>query len=328
MAYVLSLMPHSPLAAPYQERRYERSWSSLGSHGTVRHHGNRQRSFGSLASAASINSTSWRSAEHETPTRSISYSELVTGAPLSRKRTSSTTSRLGVSAVSPSIDRGHESSPLSPRISAGKDAETPSRRDTLALDLVDEEVDADLYAGLNETLSRHTSDERITSGTALTGLAHGSAPIAADHSHGPYQRWLSTLRRRKAKHSTLESEFTAPEPENRASVSHHRKSESWTSSLDFITAVKSASVTVASFGGAALSRSGTRRSAHARLHREEREHEVRRSIDSGAPSILSVVDEAAQQRSRKRREKLEELIRSEESYVADLKALNNVRKDD
>lgn len=39
------------------------------------------------------------------------------------------------------------------------------------------------------------------------------------------------------------------------------------------------------------------------------------------------MDEAAKQRSKKRRDKLEELIRSEESYVADLKALLNVSTD-
>jgi hypothetical protein len=37
------------------------------------------------------------------------------------------------------------------------------------------------------------------------------------------------------------------------------------------------------------------------------------------------MDEGARQRARKRREKLEELIRTEESYVADVKALSNVR---
>jgi hypothetical protein len=44
------------------------------------------------------------------------------------------------------------------------------------------------------------------------------------------------------------------------------------------------------------------------------------------PSIdtqRSVLDEASKLRSRKRREKLEELIRTEESYVADLRALSN-----
>jgi hypothetical protein len=38
------------------------------------------------------------------------------------------------------------------------------------------------------------------------------------------------------------------------------------------------------------------------------------------------MDISASLRSRKRREKLEELIRTEESYVADLKALSDVSK--
>jgi hypothetical protein len=37
-----------------------------------------------------------------------------------------------------------------------------------------------------------------------------------------------------------------------------------------------------------------------------------------------MLDDAAKQRSRKRRAKLEELIRTEENYVADLKSLSNV----
>jgi len=48
--------------------------------------------------------------------------------------------------------------------------------------------------------------------------------------------------------------------------------------------------------------------------------EPRPSVDTQR----SVIDEAARLRSRKRREKLEEFIRTEESYVADLKALSNV----
>ncbi|KAK4900144.1 hypothetical protein LTR28_001451, partial [Elasticomyces elasticus] len=51
--------------------------------------------------------------------------------------------------------------------------------------------------------------------------------------------------------------------------------------------------------------------------------EPRTSIDSNAPSLSPWLDEAARQRSRKRREKIEELIRTEENYVADLKALTN-----
>lgn len=325
MAYVLSLMPHSPLAAPYQERRYERSWSSLGSNGTVQRHRTRQHSAGSLASAASLYSASWRSAEHETPLRSISYSDLAIGVSLPRQRTSSTISRLGLSTLSSSSDQLDKEVSPGPAVSLpSKEPETPSRRDTLALDLVhEEEDDSGADVDLCEALSWHTTAEGLPQ-TVTRELDQGSAIDAADPPHRPLQRWLSTLRRRKARHILPIAPSDPPAPGCQDHTVAHRKSESWTSSLDFVTAVKSASVTIASLSAGTLSRSGTRKSRRSLLYHNSQESDVRRSTDSSAPSWRSVVDEAARQRSMKRREKLEELIRTEESYVADLKALSNV----
>jgi hypothetical protein len=142
----------------------------------------------------------------------------------------------------------------------------------------------------------------------------------------PFQRWVSTLRRRKRQQtvpllvtprndrwSLDDFDHTPLQP--RCS---HVRSDSGTSSMGFIAGVKSATVTLASI--APLSR---RASKWRRTHN-------RSSIMSGSdprPSVdtqRSILDEAGKLRSRKRREKLEELIRTEESYVADLKALSNV----
>jgi hypothetical protein len=104
-------------------------------------------------------------------------------------------------------------------------------------------------------------------------------------------------------------------------LSMHRKSDSQNSSLRFITSMKSATATVASASIATISRRTT----------QWRRGQQRSSVLSGSEprpsvdSIRSVIDEAARHRSRKRREKLEELIRTEESYVADIRALSNVR---
>jgi hypothetical protein len=145
----------------------------------------------------------------------------------------------------------------------------------------------------------------------------------------PFRRWVSTLRRRKKHQSTpsvtprserwMLDDFdddTPLEPQPLLA-----KSNSISSSIRFVAGVKSATVTLASTSIAPLSR---RASKWRRTHN-------RSSIMSGSdprPSIdtqRSVLDEASKLRSRKRREKLEELIRTEESYVADLRALSNVR---
>lgn len=144
----------------------------------------------------------------------------------------------------------------------------------------------------------------------------------------PFQRWISTLRRRKKQKTvppvTSRSERWCLDDFDNAPLqlrSSHTRSDSYTSSMGIIAGVKSATVTLASASIAPLSR---RASKWRRTHN-------RSSIMSGSdprPSVdtqRSVLDEAGKLRSRKRREKLEELIRTEESYVADLKALSNVR---
>jgi len=143
----------------------------------------------------------------------------------------------------------------------------------------------------------------------------------------PFRRWVSTLRRRKKHQSTpsvtprserwMLDDFDDNSPLETRPL--HAKSGSLSSSIQFVSGVKSATVTLASASIAPLSR---RASKWRRAHN-------RSSIMSGSdprPSIdtqRSVLDEASKLRSRKRREKLEELIRTEESYVADLRALSN-----
>lgn len=144
----------------------------------------------------------------------------------------------------------------------------------------------------------------------------------------PFRRWVSTLRRRKREYpppsmTPRSQRWTLDDFDNSPLRTRpsHAKSYSSTSSLGFVAGVKSATVTLASVSIAPLSR---RTSKWRRTHN-------RSSVMSASdprPSMdtqRSVLDEAAKLRSRKRREKLEELIRTEESYVADLKALSNVR---
>lgn len=146
----------------------------------------------------------------------------------------------------------------------------------------------------------------------------------------PFRRWMSTLRRRRQKtrptavtprkQRWILDDFDCKGPSPRSQHYRHRKSSSQSSSLGFVSAVKSATVTIASTSIAPLSK----RTTHYRRGQQRSSvlsgYETRPSVDSER----SVLDEAAKQRSRKRYEKVEELIRTEENYIADVKALSNV----
>jgi hypothetical protein len=163
-------------------------------------------------------------------------------------------------------------------------------------------------------------------------------PGTSDKSH-PFRRWMQTIHR-KSNHPHwdedphnirwLLAEFDEPDtrdtvllqsPVNR----RHKKSSSWASSA-FVTAVRSASISLATLSVAPQS-SKMRGSTHVRSsNRSSRlSHSLNRwSIDETSNST-HMVDEASRQRATKRRQILEELVESEESYVADLKVLVNVR---
>ena len=144
-----------------------------------------------------------------------------------------------------------------------------------------------------------------------------------------FRRWVSTLRRKKTRKPksitprsqrwTLDDFEPKPASPRKHRPAHHQKQGSHGSSIAFVTAVKSATATLASASIATVSRRNSkwRRAQHSSLLSGS---EPRPSVDTQR----SLMDEAAKQRSRKRREKVEELVRTEEGYVADLKALSNV----
>lgn len=141
----------------------------------------------------------------------------------------------------------------------------------------------------------------------------------------PFQRWVSTLRRRKRQQTvppvTSRSERWCLDDFDETPLRQHdshARSDSAASSLGIIAGVKSATVTLASVSIAPLSRRASKWRRHSSSMISD--SDPRPSVDTQR----SVLDEAGKSRSRKRREKLEELIRTEESYVADLKALSNV----
>ncbi|OQO02052.1 hypothetical protein B0A48_12525 [Cryoendolithus antarcticus] len=203
-----------------------------------------------------------------------------------------------------------------------------------------------LRASFPGLVGRETSEgsgldtEEMQPGDVTTGTAtqtdydlpelSSSEPASPSKSAKPFGRWLSTLRRRKMKAQSptpvtrstqrwIMDDFEPAPPVSQQRASH-KKSDSTTSSFNFVAGIKSATITLASMSIAPLSR---------RTNKWHRGHNRRSSIVSGsdvrpsAETQRSALDEAAKMRSRKRREKLEELIRTEENYVADVKALSN-----
>ncbi|KAK4539748.1 hypothetical protein LTR36_010401 [Oleoguttula mirabilis] len=165
--------------------------------------------------------------------------------------------------------------------------------------------------------------------TAPLPEADGLEDPPASPEPQAFRRWVSKLRRKKmhkpvpvtprTQRWSLDDFEAKPTSPQKQRLPRHSKQASYNSSIAFVTAVRSATATLASASMPTVSR---RNSKWRRTHQ-------RSSLFSGSdprPSVetqRSIVDEAAKQRSRKRREKVDELIRTEEGYVADLKALSN-----
>jgi hypothetical protein len=158
-----------------------------------------------------------------------------------------------------------------------------------------------------------------------------SLPLETDR---PFNKWMRNLQRRGTQRrktiscdidgSTLERElFESPATHRK---SDHKKSSSG-SSFGFVTAVKSASISLASFSGAPRSRRTGVSSRHQKTDRSSKASNVGRlSEDSSYIARATVIDQAVTSRLLQRRRVLEEIITTEESYVADVKFLTNVSK--
>ena len=154
----------------------------------------------------------------------------------------------------------------------------------------------------------------------------------------PFQKWMKTLHKRVLRqHEMLGYDRSlAPWPSeasDRGSPSrgsaHHRHSSS-DSSLAFVTAAKSASISMAGLSLLTRSRKTTIRSS--RGPRTERSSRAsvsgpRLSEESYSPETQAPVDPAVVERALQRRRILEELIGTEEAYVADVRFLINVGLD-
>lgn len=296
------------------------------------------------ASAAAVDSVSQRRTSS-----SGSYTTVISarGSPLRVRNENSPPKR---SVSSPILDVHRDSKDRSrPRSSA------LILRDTSSFDDVDVTADYDrLHLGShNELIAIFEKESAQELSQDINAGLYVAEPIAAasqiDFCQGsrtasnlkgnaarPFVRWMSTLRRKnlaKGKSLTVRTqrwclddneESSVPKQERQSRAKHQKTSS--TSSSAFITAVKTASVSLASFSVAP----GTRQAARSsRLRAEYRssgqsQNEHRESTDIAGKVSEPFMDEAAWDRALRRRKVLEELVSSEESYVADLKVLTNV----
>ena len=334
MASVLSLTQSSPLSEQHstQSRHVlERSCSSANTGyttGTVQHHPPRSLSGSSLSSLTSLWTPAFRRHHDDgTPSRSSSSHNLtLRRIPTNSDRRSTSDGYSRRASIVSAISSRFRSEPV-----LGSDHIDEKLLEVAENDGDIAEASEDAYSLAEEQLPLHTTEEPEYTAVSLHNIVE--PPTNEPETSPPLprvRRWISTLRRRKREApptTTPRSQrWQLDDFDRRAAspikriTSHHKHSHSTGSSMGFVTAVKSATATLASVSVATVS---------GRYPKWRRGHQ-RSSIISGSdprPSIdsqRSMLDEAAKQRSRKRRAKLEELIRTEENYVADLKSLSNV----
>ena len=134
----------------------------------------------------------------------------------------------------------------------------------------------------------------------------------------PFKRWLRTLKRR---HRALDDDEY--QLDHFAPLSRLEKSPSSASSVAFIGAVRTASVTIASFSVHPRSRRSAETS-YLRHGGSQADMRYRSSFDGEYVPASPLIDDGTWSRSVRRHRIVEEIVSSEESYVRDLKTLVNV----
>ncbi|KAF2839300.1 hypothetical protein M501DRAFT_954611 [Patellaria atrata CBS 101060] len=335
MASVLSIPPVSPFKRSFSDDPHLRPSSALtdnASNGTVRHNIYRMGSPASVTSFLSLQTNSRQRMNENIPLSANSRTSLSLGE--NAKQIYS-----GRHLISPTLS---ESSWITGHLSLRTLSQTTPSKGKIhnspkcAPNTVQEPLVQDLH------LLEAPSPVSILSITGNDSSKDDQSvlPVNTQPNNDPvpFKRWISILRKRNTrqlqepvppnKPSTYEHQaLTSGKPHLRTVSSEyrrHRKSGSFTSSLAFVTAVKSASITLASTSLGPFSRR-TGRTGYVRSdNRSSGFSEVRLSMDSAAASVGHILDEAAWGRSIKRRKILEELIASEEGYIGDLKVLVNV----
>jgi hypothetical protein len=159
-------------------------------------------------------------------------------------------------------------------------------------------------------------------------------PPSIQPTRPPFEKWVksfnkkATRRHRRANSiagtGVSDSDFHSLQSRNR--TRHGLRKSVSGSSLGFVTAVKSASISLASFSIATKSRNRGHSSKHQKTDRSSRASNIgpRTSEDSAYAARGIANDVAVTNRSIRRRRVLEEIISTEEGYFGDVKFLMNV----
>ncbi|UPX13203.1 uncharacterized protein EKO05_0003725 [Ascochyta rabiei] len=347
MAYMLSLRPHSPLKRSFSDKPYLQSCSPLKESflAPLSDITTRNASACSLYTLGSNRSNIWtRGNENTPPLTSQSLLDLVPeqqGYILTvqsldvrnlehepRKR------NCGVDRAPPSLSRPAALFVLSSKKSKGlqnmKKSYFGSESSVEDTDVDDDNIEESELFNLREAIHvplpgvcfpDETRDEQQDVRKAI--------PSSVPAESKPFRRWMSTLRRRHLqRRKKLEMSLDGAEevpvlcsPLQMSTDSARRTSESMTSSMGFVTTVKTTSLTIGSTSIAPTSERGLHNKT--RLGNRSSNIDARRSIEGHRGVLGPVIDESAWLRSLQRRKVVEELIASEESYIADLKVLIN-----
>ncbi|KAF1943575.1 hypothetical protein EJ02DRAFT_433135 [Clathrospora elynae] len=348
MAYVLSLRPQSPLKRSFSDSPYLNTCSPLKDtlHPPLSDITARNASACSLYSLGSNRLGDWsRGDENTPPLTSRSLLDLVPEKSVfpfntrhvveePRKR------NCGLDRPPPSFARGTApSNPYSRRhieVQHVSESSSDSENSAEAMEIDGNNFGETHLFNLYEAIHVPLPAARFSDNTrSEPHEEQEAAPATITVSSQPFRRWMNTLRRRQVQRwkdhisevprlsfdTTDGHSFMSP-PLSQVSESIRRTSDSMTSSMDYVTAMKSASMTVASASIAPRSEAGLH--GKARLgNRSSNYSEARRSLESHRGALGPVLDESAWLRSLQRRKVVEELIASEESYIADLKVLIN-----
>ncbi|KAI9846628.1 MAG: hypothetical protein M1838_001227 [Thelocarpon superellum] len=151
--------------------------------------------------------------------------------------------------------------------------------------------------------------------------------------HQPFKRWVDTMRRKSLNPVQTLAPSDKREPleesdEGTAGVGGrllHKKSTSFSSSA-FVSAIRTASLSLASVNLPSRSRRSGPHSYRRSANRSSKSSELETRVSSDSKTIVNVplLDEAVRKRAIQRRRIVEEMISSEESYIADMKILINV----
>jgi hypothetical protein len=159
-------------------------------------------------------------------------------------------------------------------------------------------------------------------------------PAKIQPARPPFEKWVRSLNRKATlRHREADSTAKTGAPDgdfyslqSRELTRQRLRKSTSGSSLGFVTALKSASISLASFSIATKSRNLGHTSKHQKTERSSRASNLgpRASEDSAYVARGIANDVAVTNRSIRRRRVLEEIISTEEGYVGDIKFLMNV----